>query len=510
MRRRSTSLQDLLLLLLKEGRQRILVLAAIFTVVALGTLVAGLYWPQKYAASAAILVEPKSSIAPGTEGPPLSTLVNQIVLSRKILRELMTYGGWVEPHDPRAKDRLLDQIKSRISIATAGGGGDRIGPSLVRITYVDSDPERTFKIAGKLTEIYVRESIIPEERANRQTFEFIDGQVKEYAKKLADAHAQVVTYYQAHSATPNKPTPKEPPPKPGSISAADLAALRVEEANLQRELNRKRDPVAPDLVQAESHYRERALQLQGELERLLTTYTDEHPDVIRVKRELAQAKANADQARAERVAAETTSAAFEDDVMRAARQRLDDVQKKIAAATGNGRTPAPTLPDPSPATSPQDPEFRLVKQDAAMSELIRGYETDRDVYLDLLKRREQARVSLELAEQRGLRLQIQEPPEMPAAPVSARLTNIVLAGMMIAVLLPLALLFAIIKFDARVRSVEQLQSIGKLPVLVKIAYAPTPVEERNQRLRLMLASAMVAAVFIVYAAVFYIRYTTPS
>src|SRR5262249_31599803 len=73
MTQRSIPVQDIVVLVLKEGQRRILSVAALFSMVALLALVAGLNWPKKYSASAAILVEPKSSIAPvpgSSEAPP--------------------------------------------------------------------------------------------------------------------------------------------------------------------------------------------------------------------------------------------------------------------------------------------------------------------------------------------------------------------------------------------------------------------------------------------------------
>ena len=149
--------------------------------------------------------------------------------------------------------------------------------------------------------------------------------------------------------------------------------------------------------------------------------------------------------------------------------------------------------------------MRIIRQDATMSELLRGYEATRDIYQDLLKRREQARVALELAEQRGLQLQIQEAPELPATPSGVRLLYVIVGGMMLAGALPLALLLALIKLDGSVRSVAQAQASTKLPVLVRIPYVPGPREKRRQRLRYVAAQALVMLVFIVYAAVFYFR-----
>lgn len=507
MTQRTIPIQEIVVVVLKEAQRRILTLAALFSALALVALVAGLNWPKRYSASAAILVEPKSSIAPvpGSGEAASASLVTQLVLSKRVLRELLTFGGWGEQTDPRVEERMLTRMREHINISNPVASTN--GPTLVRITYTDSEPERTLAIENKLTEIYIRESINSEERITRDRFQFIDGQVHEYASALTRVHEQVLAYYRAHEAAParadeaSRPTARRTRPSTEELTAP----LRAEEATLTAELARQR-PSAPDeLVQAETRYRERALQLQAELDRLLTTLTDDHPDVRRVRAELAKAKENAARAKAEREAADRTAGAFDADIKRAARQRLEEVQRKIAAAAGERPEPTPAAAVPRTAGNPPDPEMALVRRDANMTELLNSYEATREIYQELLKRREQQRVALELAEQHGLRLQIQEPPELPAIPISTRLLYIVAAGLFLAAVLPLGLVVALVMLDGRVRNMAQLQAASKVPVLARILYTPDVDERRRHRLHAWLAAAMVVCVFVVYAMAIYRR-----
>src|SRR5262249_45342397 len=159
MTRATHSVHDLVTCALTEGKLRIVTLAALFSVAAIVALVVGLRWPKKYSATATLLVEPRSTIGTGTgaEGPPRWAVVNDTMVSKRVLREVMVFGGWGEPPDPRAEERLLNTIRSRISISSPAA--NTTGAALVRITYTDPEPERTLKIASKLTEIYIRESV---------------------------------------------------------------------------------------------------------------------------------------------------------------------------------------------------------------------------------------------------------------------------------------------------------------------------------------------------------------
>ncbi len=514
--RNTASIEELVTLLVKEVKQRILLLAAIFSAIALATLAVALLRPKKYEATAVLLVEPRSTITPaiGVHGTDPG-LVNQLVLSRKVLREILVFGGWGEQKDPRAEELLLKQLKSRIKIASPR-------EELVRITYTDEDAQRCFAITKKLTEIYIRESVEPQEREAREVFDFVDKQVKDYAQKLADAHEAVLAYYRSHEQAAGDaparhdprpdPAAPSPPARPGQLSAADLAALRAEEATLTAELQPRRAPASPELNQAEARYRERTQQLQAELDRLMTIFTEEHPDVKRVRRDLAKAKELEENSRREREAADKVAVTLDDDLMKAARARLEQVQRKIAAGSGDRRprtdAPRPFVEPAAPPGAQMDPDMRLVGRDAAMSELLRRYELNRDLYQDLLRRRENARVSLELAEQRGISLRVQDAAELPLTPVSARMMYVIAGGMLLALLAPLGLVFALVKLDPRVRTGSQIESLAHVPLLVSMPYAPSPRARSRARLNGLLAGLMVAGVLGVYATVFYIRYTS--
>ena len=63
---------------------------------------------------------------------------------------------------------------------------------------------------------------------------------------------------------------------------------------------------------------------------------------------------------------------------------------------------------------------RIAASESALAELTRDYEVNRDIYQDLLKRRENARVSMNLDRaSRGLTFRIQDPATMPLRPTGS-------------------------------------------------------------------------------------------
>ena len=509
-----TSLLDVAKVMFKEGKRRLLTLSTMFSITALIALIAGLMLPKRYDAQALILVEQNAIIKPLMEGHVATTVadqtsvVNQIVLGKRVLRELAQFGGWVQPPparqlDPRQEEALLHSLRSRIKIETSRD-------ELVKISFSDSDPQRTYKVTNKIAEIYLRESDAGKERESREAFEFIDRQVKEYSDKLSDIHGKVLAQYQGETPKPTTTDDNAHVERPKSkISPEELASLRAEAAMLETQVSRKTATAPRVDPQVEAQARSHVLQLSAELERLRSSFTDEHPDVKRVKRELAGAQDELDRlerSSADREASTQLAAKLDDDVAQAARVRLDEVRRRIAAATGTPvrRTETPRVQN---ASAEIDPEMRTVGRDTALSELLRRYEATRDVYQDLLKRRENARVTMELdAKHRSFNMRIQEPAELPATASSLRLMYVVMLGLFVATLVPFGYLLLLVRFDRRVRSPAQIHRL--VPLLGSISYAPSPRDRSRLRTKEFLALLMVIGVFVVYLTIFVIKLKT--
>lgn len=521
----ATLVGDLLTQLVREGRRRILLLTSVFAVVALIGLLITMVRPKKYECNATLLVTSSSVLSSSPSAPKGAdpALITQIVYGRPVLRELLAAGGWTDLDDPRVEERRLNELRGRIRITQSR-------PELIRLAYTDTDPKRAFAVATKLVQIYIREAAAPAERETRKVLAVLDKQVQEYSERLADAHAEVLAHYRssesADAATEIAPD-DDPAPQPdrqpprrrqgGGISPAELAALRAEENTLATELKRQEDALRqrPTAGRDELRYRERAQQLQAELDRLLTTYTEDHPDVKRTRRELERIKAAEEQAQRDREEAEATAFALDRRMMEATRARLAEVQKRIDAAERGGRRPEADRPEPGRPVAvttpgPEDPELRIIRRDSTMTELLRQYETTRDIYQDLLKRRENARIALQLAEGSGLGLKVQEAPEMPVTSVSTRLLYLVAAAMFVAGLAPLALLFALVRLDPRLRGVRELQQRGEVPFLVNIPFVPQQRDRSRGRRRALLAVLMILGVFAAYLSFFIIRLKASS
>jgi uncharacterized protein involved in exopolysaccharide biosynthesis len=504
-------------LLLKEGKRRLVGLTGIFVAIALIALVIGITRPKRWDASALILAENANIIQPLMQGRAVPTpiadqvgVLNQIVMRRRILREVANFGGFITGKEaPAEEERLLNRLKERIKIDTPR-------PEIVRISYYDRDPVLAARIANKLAEIYVREGTSAKERESKEAFEFIDKRVGEYAQKLTEAHEAVLAYYREHGA----PTTAVAAAVNAAAPAAPNAPRAVAGAAPAAPAPVRRVAPPPESRAAEDQINQRINQLQGQLDQLLGKYTEQHPDVVRVRRDLNNAKEELRTAMDARMARERAAMesadALDDEVIQAARAQVRRTGGAASAApAAAGTRPAQqiggTIFPPmvggvmGPYGAQGDPEMRGVGQDATLSELLRRYEANRDVYQDMLKRREAARVSMDLdAEHRGLSMRVQEPAEVPATASSLRFLYVGLISLGIAAAVPAALLVGIVKLDGRLRSERQVE-LAKVPLLITIPAAELPGEQSRGRSRTIMAVLMVVGVCAVYLATFLVK-----
>lgn len=498
-------LGDLIPILLHEARRYQVVLVTIFAAIALIALFVGLFLlPRKYVSTTSVLAQESDILQPLLENRAVSTqavdragLARQVVFSPKVMRQLLTIGGWMD-EKPSAvmQDRLIEQIRDRTLIKSAR-------QNLVQITYTDNDPERAYKVAGAMANLLIEESLASKERESREAYEFIDKQVTDYHDKLTEAENNLQAYRSANADA-----------QPGSATDVNsrISALRtqVEQTRMSlMELRSREDALSSQLsgesavtaVQTrETLYRTQLLDLQNQLDTLLLSYTDKHPDVVRIRHQMADIQAvmkQEEQRRNQPRTGDEASEARVNPLYQELRSRLAETRREIAASQSRMGASEGLLGDELGRSR------RIAASESTLAELTRDYEVNRDIYQDMLRRRENARVSMEMdRERRGLTMRIQDPAQMPVRPTGLRFMHFALGGLAAAVAVPLGLLFLLARFDPRVRSPRQLERQGHYAVLTVVPRYRTPRDRRREFIRIAVSASIFCAVVIAYGLVY--------
>jgi polysaccharide chain length determinant protein (PEP-CTERM system associated) len=446
-----------------------------------------------YTASTSILVDERTIIQPLMQGAAVATdamdrsrNAREVIFGRKNMDIVLEHGGW-QKEMPTTVERefLVEEMKKRTAITM-------VGKNILRIEYRDEDPTRAFRVTEKMGELFIRESLAAKAAESAAAFEFIEKQTQEYQEKLTRTEGELK---ELRSATLDA--------RPGTdgdianrvtelnrrLDAAtqELRETQVKSALLDRQVSGEAESTAD--TYRETQFRTRIGELQTKLDTLLLTYRETHPDVIQVKQQIQELvdQLNAQHDRPERTRRQDAAAvnnpvyqqlrreqSQSEGVMEALKARIVELQRQLQEEVGRGR--------------------RMHSGDARLAELTRDYQVNRDIYQDLLRRRENARVSMNLdLDRQGPSYKIQEPATLPQAPAGPRFLHFVVGGMLLSVLIPLVLFYARLQLDPRIRVGSQIAASYKVPIMAVVPHKWNPAELKALRLELVFLTLLVLA-----------------
>jgi polysaccharide chain length determinant protein (PEP-CTERM system associated) len=503
---------ELLPLAYREFRRYLLPLATIFAVIALFFLGWGVINPPTYKSSATVLVQDNTPIVPLLEGRAAAPndaarviITREVLFGRRVMEDILKAGGWLKGDPtPLQKERLINSIIGRTEVVVTERGQVRSTDpklSLVKITYSDSDPQRAYAVTKRFSEALIEQVLDSKAKASESAYQFIDAQVVKYQEALAEADKKLRAYREVNpDAMPG--VDADVASRIGELRRAvdqasmDLADVGAQEGAVLGSLSRE-GPIAT--ISRASQVNAQVAGLQAELDRLRLSYTDQHPDIVRLRAQIRDAQANARRGGGGVVPAGGATPTL-NPVHEQLRAQLAEVRRQGAAAASRVATAQALL------RQELERSQHILDKQAEVSSLTRAQDVNRTVYEDLLSRRENARVSKSLdADGRSLGFQIQEPASTPLQSTGLRLAHFAMAGLVLAVAVPLLLLSMLVKHDPRVRSPLQIEHTGNLPVLGTIPLYVTHHQSEERARRSRLATLLFVGVLLTYVLVYVLR-----
>lgn len=492
--------------LVNEAFHHRMAVVSVFIIINLIMLMLGLLWPKGYTASTTILVEDKKIIQPLMQGAAVATdvadrarLARDVIFGRKIMSQVLEDAGWMQDNpSPTEQEKIIDNLIRQTKISS-------IGRDLIRIEYKDVYPERAFKTAKRYADIFIAESLNAKAAESQAAFDFIDKQTEEYHRKLTNAEEQLKEFRSANLDA-----------RPGSDSdiGTRLSALqlRIEQASQElKEMETKKNSIEKQLsgeaevatvLSREGQYRARIGELQSQLETLLLNYHETYPDIIRIKHQIEDLnQAIAEDRQRREVAKAAGKVTIDENVVNNPmyqQLKRDLSQTKISIDTLVARIVE--------AKRQLQTEIELGKRvhggEATLAELTRDYQVNRDIYQDLLKRRENARVSMNLdKEKQGLNIRIQEPAALPLQPTGIRFMHFILGGFILGLAVPFGLLYAKIELDRRVMVGWVITEKCKLPLLAEVPHLWSPTDLQQVRSGLAWQYMAIVATMLIIAGI---------
>jgi protein tyrosine kinase modulator len=468
-----------------------------FIVINIVLLLLGLLWPKGYSAHTSIVVEDKKIIQPLMQGAAVPTevtdrsrLAREIIFGRKIMNQIMEYAGWLKDNpSPTEQEKIIDRLTKRTSITT-------VGRDIINIEYRDDDPERAYKTTQKYAELFISESLGAKAAESQSAFEFIEKQTEEYHDKLIKAEEQLKEFRSANLDA-----------RPGSdadiSSRLNLLQTRIEQATQDlKEAEVKRTSLEKQIsgeaevasvLSREGQFRSRVVELQSRLETLRMNYLDTYPDIVQIKHQIVDLNQAIVEERQRREQARAAGRVNIDEgvinnpLYQQLKQELSQTKTSMEMLSARISEAKHEL------QGELERGRRVHGGEATLAELTRDYQVNRDIYQDLLRRRENARVSMNLdKEKQGLMIKIQEPAALPLQPSGLRFIGLVLS-----VSLPLGVLYLKISLDPRIRVGIAFADKRKLPLLAVVPQLWSSAETQSVRRQVEWISFTIAGTIFV-------------
>jgi polysaccharide chain length determinant protein (PEP-CTERM system associated) len=380
---------------------------------------------------------------------------------------------------------------------------DNQGSNIIRISYGDKTPMQAYETTRDIAELFIRASTDEEIAESQSAFDFIDQQVAQYEEKLEGSEAKLEEFRRNNDSIRAGAEMRIR----GNIDSyrdaigqidQDIREARIRQGLIESQLSGEAESAA--IVSRADQYRIRIGELQTELDTLRLNYHDTYPDIIRLKDQVANLErlaAEEEQKRSQDKAAANSSGGIYIDESVA----NSPVAQQLKADLYNVSTEIATLQlrrsDLQRRLADARAEVQLIPDaENQLLDLTRDYDVNKEIYNDLLKRREIARVSVNVDRQeQGMTLRISEPAFIPTRPTGPRLLYFLIGGIIAGVLIPFGILFGLQQIDGKVRLAMDIQSHTRLPVLAVVPHLLTPEESyANSRLASFLVLLVVASV----------------
>src|SRR5690554_3744831 len=480
-----------------RGRKGLAFLA--FVIVSFAVLGAGFVWPYKYQSETIIFVDDRNIIAPLMEGRAVATEINdrtsaakELLMSRSLI-EKVALDSEIYPNTPADQAALeyrIASIRSGLSVRPRGDSYFSIG-------FSSTSQMEAFRVAQRLGQVFIEETKDRKRAESRNAYDFIDKQVKSYEQQLAQAENRLKEFLSENTDGTEQEANARMAQLRNQLELAELEKKELETraASLQGQLSGIRPTIRQG--RTEDAYRERIRILEERLDSLRLQYHDTYPDIVILREQLAELRKQRDQA------AEQPTDVSSLEGEEAVNPLYQELRANLSTTRADMATVETRIESLSRLLEQQARRMERIQANKAQySELTRDMEVNREIYDDLLKRREKARVSMHLdIEGQGLNYRINETAQFPRTPSGPQFSMFAAAGLFLGLAAPFGAVAGLLQVDPRIRARKQLEEDIGLPVLVEIPEVRTPYEKRRDRKVTVLIGVFAVLTVAVYVTI---------
>jgi polysaccharide chain length determinant protein (PEP-CTERM system associated) len=479
--------------------------------------------PPRYQSTTLILVAqptmPKDYVTPNVNEDlqqRLQSITQQILSRTRLLHIIDQFNLYASPQREMSPDDKVENMRKDIDIQLVRDSFNQI--SAFNVLYTSRDPYTAQKVTGELTKLFIDENLEVRQQQSEDTTKFLETRLETVRQSLSEQEDKIRQFKGLHVGE-----------MPGQLTS-NLQILSGLQSQLQSDedaLNTARQQgVYLQTLSDQSRAMQASLKsgdgtsvglpaldqeldkLKSQLADLSSHYTDRHPDVRKLKEQIAKTEKMRDQLlAAPKAPASDPSNRTPDPTQSAATAQIQSQLHATQVEITNRERSIAAI-----KSKIDDYQARLNQEpirEQQLADLTRGYEQSKANYDDLLKKKNESAMatSMEMLQQ-GERFTIVDPPSLPQKPQFPNRLKFCAIGLGVGLALGGVVAGAFEMKDDRVHGEKELKSL--LPPLI-IAEIPAIVNEadhRRQQRRAWLGwatAALVGATILAGSAFSYLR-----
>ena len=338
------------------------------------------------------------------------------------------------------------------------------------VSIEDSDPQFAQRFINTLVGLYVEDSLSSTRDETFGASRFLQEQLDSFKIRLEEAEDRIIEFRRSQGIFFSVD-------EAGTLAAIRLMTNQVEEielnqdtlrarqARLTEQLNRTSPTI--DMV-SEAAENNRLMEMENRLSNLLLRYTENYPEVVRLKFEmeaLQQRMEDPEEAQRERGGTRMTSL---NPLHQQLQSQLYEVESELSSLDARKRNLQQNI-------SAREQQLQEIPEaQKALAILIQERDSYRTIFNDLLARMTQSEVSTQMeVANKASTFRVVDPAVLPQAPVSPDMLRMLLLAVAGGFGCGLGLIFLLENMDSRVRDVAILEELG-VQVLAVVPHISDP------------------------------------
>lgn len=462
----------------------------VFTAVSIITVfvIASYAMPKKYEAESTVFIE-KNVISSLIEGiaitPSMEERLRVLAYTMKsrslLLKVVEALDIDLDTENQVEIEGIIKGFQENTSVDITSSRKRSDSMDLFIVSYRNKDPKFARDYVNTLVRLYIEGNLSEKRQEAFGANTFLSQQIKYFEDKLDKIDEKIVNFRKEKdifvAIDENR-----------VVNEIKSSEEKLEELMItKKELEAKRDLIEKNIAKEDlytvailggssSSISNKIIMLQNRLNELLLNYTENYPEVIRLKAEIELLN--------ERLKSGSTDSYSEGtgsgiSTLNPVYQELKEEMSRIKLEIAGIKVREKLLKKLVESKKQYLRDIPAEKK--KLADLEREKKTSRQIYEELVLRLGQSEVSKQMEIQdKGATFRIVDPAILPIAPVSPNRIKIILLGIFAGLAGAFGLVFSLDNMDTSVKTIDVLKTLG-LPVLAIIPRIHTRDELKNQR-----------------------------